>query len=87
MKGLTLTCLLVAAMVACGERRPALLPVSLPDFSRVDPGVQAQARERHAALTAKLARRDTPLAELGDAYGAFGMVLHAAEYYEAAEPA
>ena len=80
---------LAAFMFGCGfgEKRPKLLPLSLPDLSRVDPGVQAQTRERYDTLTQKLARRDTPLAELGDAYGAFGMVLHAAEYFDAAETA
>ncbi len=88
----TVAFLLLAASlvsIACGlgNPRPHLLPVSLPDVSRVDPGVQTQTRERYAAVTHKLADRATPLGELGDAYGALGMVLQAAEYYDAAEPA
>ena len=81
--------LVAAFMFGCGfgEKRPKLLPLSLPDLSRVDPGVQAQTRERYDTFMQKLARRDTPLAELSDAYGAFGMVLHAAEYFDAAETA
>jgi len=81
--------LVAAFMLACGssEKRAKLLPVSLPDLSRVDPGVQAQVRERYETLTQKLARRDTPPEELGDAYGALGMVLQAAEYFDAAETA
>ena len=82
--------ILVAAFtLGCGSgpKRPKMLPVSLPDLSRVDPGVQAQARERYETLTQQLARKDAPLLELGDAYGAYGMVLHAAEYFDAAETA
>jgi tetratricopeptide (TPR) repeat protein len=61
-----------------------LLPVSLPDLSRVYPAVQAQVRERYAAL--QQISHSATADELGAAYGGFGMVLHAAEFYEAAEP-
>jgi tetratricopeptide (TPR) repeat protein len=76
------------ASVAVGCRGPArnLLPVSLPDLVRVDSAVQQQARERHASLTKALADRQASAADLARAYGDFGMLLHAAEYYEAAEP-
>lgn len=71
---------------ACAPSRPALQPVALPDLSRVDRAVQAQARERYAALTGKMQRADTPIDDLASAYGALGMLLQAAEYYDAAEP-
>jgi tetratricopeptide (TPR) repeat protein len=62
----------------------AARPVALPDVSRLAKSVQAQVRERHSALMAKLGDRATPAAELGDAYGQLGLILMAAEYYEAA---
>ena len=71
-------------LAGCAAPRPTLLPVSLPDVSRVDPSVQAQARELHASLTQKIENRGTPPAELGAAYGTFGMLLYAAEYHDAA---
>lgn len=65
----------------------ALLEVTLPDVSRNDPNVQEQVKERYAALQAVLARPGVTEAEKGAAFGGLGMVLHAGEYYEAAEPA
>jgi tetratricopeptide (TPR) repeat protein len=85
---------IAAAIVACAfvcacarsPARPALAPVALPDLSRADESVQAQVRELHASLTRELGNRDTPAVDLADAYGKLGMVLQAAEYYDAAEP-
>ena len=62
-----------------------LLPVTLPDLSRADEAVQVQARQRHAALLEKT-KADAKGGELGAAYGELGMLLHAAEYFESAEP-
>jgi hypothetical protein len=84
----------IACVVVCAlgpgcswlDRRAALVPTALPDLSRVDPAVQAQARERYDALTRKLADQGTPTGELAAAYGQYGMVLHAADYFDAAEP-
>ena len=76
----------VVVMPACGPSRPTLLPVSLPDLSRTDQAVQMQTRDLYASLTQKIAARATPVADLGAAYGRLGMVLQAAEYYDAAEP-
>jgi tetratricopeptide (TPR) repeat protein len=85
-----LFCLLSVAAIGCSTqeaaRRSKLLPVTLPDLSRVDEAVQLQARERYATLTRMLANRDTAAADLTRAYGDFGMLMQAAEYYEAAEP-
>ena len=85
VRWLALVCL-VAMASGCGPSRPALLPVSLPDLSRADPSVQTQARDLYASVTQKSESRGTPAAELGTAYGRFGMLLFAAEYYDAAQP-
>lgn len=99
---LAVACSLLAAAAGCGrgdpdaapeaESRPGpptrtLVDVDLPDLSRLDDSVQRQARERHAAVTLKRADPQTPPAELGAAYGELGMLMHAAEYYDVAEPA
>ena len=71
---------------ACGPRRPALLPVALPDLSRADEGVQKQARERYAALTARLGDSSVSAADLSLVFGELGMVLQAADFQDVAEP-
>ncbi|HVZ22425.1 MAG TPA: tetratricopeptide repeat protein [Vicinamibacterales bacterium] len=80
--GVLLAC---AAVVACSSWRRSLLPVTLPDLGRVDPPVQAQIRDRYEtlrrAMDASAARPD-----LAAAYGQYGMVLQAAEFFDAAEP-
>src|SRR5262245_47619686 len=58
--------------------------VALPNVSGLAEPVQAQMRERHSALMAKVENGTTPPAELGAAYGELGMILMAAEYYEVA---
>jgi tetratricopeptide (TPR) repeat protein len=77
-------CLLLAGFVGC-TRRPDLLPAPLPDVSRVDPGVQAQVRGRYETLSRALAEH-ADAAELATAFGQYGMVLQAAEYFDVAEP-
>ena len=97
---LAVVCAWLAAAAACGggepastaESRatpeaPALADVVLPDLTRLDESVRQQIRERHASLAAKRADPDTPPAELGLAYGELGMLLHAAEHYDVAQPA
>ena len=61
--------------------------MTLPDLSRVEPAVQEQAKERYAALQEMLAKPGATPADKGQAYGNLAMLLHAGEYYEAAEPA
>src|SRR5262245_38270959 len=82
-------CALLIAAVAAGSctasGQRTRSPCVLPDLTKVDEGVRAQARERFATLTQKIQNSRLPAAELGGAYGALGMVLHAAEYYDAAE--
>lgn len=97
---MALTCVLATLATGCaphdesapsvsasGSRQgsaEAARPVALPDVSRLAKSVQAQVRERHSALMTKLEDRTTPPAELADAYGELGLILMAAEYYEAA---
>jgi len=80
-----------AVVVACGTGAgdragsPAR-EVALPDLSSVDEPVRVQIRQRFDEMQAAVASR-LPPAERARAVGALGMVLHAAEFYEAAEPA
>jgi tetratricopeptide (TPR) repeat protein len=79
---------------ACGSSKPsapaapppALRDVILPDLARMDPPVQAQVKQRYAALMEKK-KAGTSGDELGTAFGEYAILLQAAEYYEAAEPA
>ena len=70
-------CVVAAVAVACTSPRRDLLPVTLPDLTRVDAGVQTQVRERYDALQRS---KDA------SSYGQYGMVLQAAEYLDVAEP-
>ena len=65
---------------------PVVAEVSLPELARVDAPVQAQIRDRYASLT-KMIASGTSGRELGVAFGEYGMLLHAAEYLDAAKPA
>ena len=92
MIGRFCVCLLVAIGVACRSSpstppATALLEVTLPDLSRMDAPVQQDVRERFAAMRQTIARPGATDAERGQAYGGVGMVLHAGEYFDAAEPA
>jgi tetratricopeptide (TPR) repeat protein len=83
-----LATLLALALTACGSGpRRSLQPAPLPDLNRLDQSVQAQIRASHDALEARLDNRRTADADLGAAFGEYGMLLHAAEYLDAAEPA
>jgi tetratricopeptide (TPR) repeat protein len=75
---------LALVLDGCAPSKPPLLPVTLPDLSRVDQGVQTQVRERYDTLNRAMSGSSG--AELGSAYGQYGMVLQAAEYFDAAEP-
>jgi tetratricopeptide (TPR) repeat protein len=86
----------VLALTGCSANRcgngdgaaskdPALLEVALPDLSRADEAVQLQAKQLHAALLEKI-KGGVKGPELGAAYGELGMLLHAAEYFDSAEP-
>jgi tetratricopeptide (TPR) repeat protein len=64
--------------------RESLVPVALPDLSRVEKSVQEQVREQYSSLL-DLQKGSAPAAELGNAYGAMGKLLMAAEQFDAAE--
>jgi tetratricopeptide (TPR) repeat protein len=74
------------AVAACSSPRRNLQPVALPDLSRLDASVQTQVRQRYDRLTQTMRDRSAPVEALAAAYGEFGMVLQAAEYFDAAEP-
>ena len=67
------------------DDRQTLRAVALPDLSRLEESVQAQLRERYAALTAKQTDPATPAADLGTEYGEMGKLLMAAEFRDPAE--
>jgi tetratricopeptide (TPR) repeat protein len=79
---------------ACGSSTtstPAAPPsasreVTLPDLARMDATVQTQIKERYTTLREKQ-KTGASGENLGSAYGEYAMLLQAAEYYEAAEPA
>lgn len=91
---LALACCAAAALVACSSpsrdgssasARDALVTVTLPDLSRAHEGVQAQARDRYERLLS-LQKTGASDDELAAAHGELAMLLHAAEYFDAAEP-
>src|SRR5947207_2248168 len=59
---------------------------SEPALTRVDAGVREQIHQRYASLTGRIASSTATDADLAMAYGELGMVLQAAEYFDAAEP-
>src|SRR5437764_3417321 len=65
--------------------RAGLQPVSLPDFSAMEPSVRDQLRARYAALVGQIEHGDVADADLGTAYGELGKLLMAASYFDAAE--
>jgi len=75
----------VTAIFCSSSARRHARPVTLPDLSRVDPGVQTQIKDRYDTLKQAMAGSTTD-ADLGTAYGQYGMVLQAAEFFDAAEP-
>lgn len=80
------------ASVACSTSGTPAAPakqireVTLPDLSRMDATVQKQITERYNAAL-ELRSKGAADGDLSTAYGLYGMVLQAAEYYDAAEPA
>jgi tetratricopeptide (TPR) repeat protein len=85
IRALAAACL-VAVLIACSSPRRDLLPVTLPELTRLDPGVQNQVRERYDTLKAAMDSSSTPIADLASSYGQYGMVLQAAEFFDVAEP-
>jgi tetratricopeptide (TPR) repeat protein len=62
-------------------------PINLPDLSSVQASVGAQITERDATITALRSKPEATDGEKAEAFGSLGMLLHAGEFYEAAEPA
>ena len=60
-------------------------PVELPDISSAAAPVQAQLRERYAALQQAVGSGSTPPAALAAAYGEMGRLLMATEFLDSAE--
>ena len=63
----------------------ALLPVALPDVSRLHASVQQQLRDAHAALTTAEARTGVSPRDRADAFGALGMLFMATQFGDEAE--
>ena len=90
--GLPLAAILSATLVAaaaCTQKPvgPVERPVALPDLSRVEPSVRNQGKLLFDALQAMQNKPGVAASDKGEAYGKLAMLLHAGEYYEAAEPA
>jgi tetratricopeptide (TPR) repeat protein len=73
-------------LAAACEAGPALLPVSLPDLSKMTASVQSQIRDAHTSLTRAMERREAAPTERADAFGKLGMLLMAADLDGPAEP-
>ncbi|HUK34549.1 MAG TPA: tetratricopeptide repeat protein [Vicinamibacterales bacterium] len=86
LKPLVVVLCLCALAAACSSPRRNLVPVALPELTRLDPAVQKQVRDRYEALKAAMDNSSTPIVELALDYGQYGMVLQAAEFFDAAEP-
>lgn len=78
---------IAVAVVACGPSRPTLLETPLPDLARQAPSVRAQIERRHASVVAAVQNRHASRAALAVTFGEYGMLLQAAEYFDAAKPA
>jgi len=73
-----------AAAPTTPDGRP-LLPVTLPDLSRMAGSAQTQLRERHSAMMQVVANRSASIVDMSTAYGEMGKLLMAAQYPEPAE--
>jgi Flp pilus assembly protein TadD len=76
-----------AAQPASTPPPDVIRTVALPDLTRADESVREQLTERFAALEALRASMTATAAEKAAAFGSVAVLLHAAEFYEAAEPA
>jgi tetratricopeptide (TPR) repeat protein len=89
---LALVTVLAAACSSAGKPASSatssnpLQKVLLPDLSGADESVRTQLQQRYEALQGTISGGAAGEA-LGTAYGEFGMLLQAAEYFDAAEPA
>ena len=85
MKTIIVAVFLVATVGCARNPWGGVLPVTLPDLSRVDPGVQTQVKERYDELQQGIRGSTVPFG-LAERYGRYGMILQAAEFFDAAEP-
>ncbi len=69
---------------SAGDSVPAPPPFALPDLAGLPEPVQAQVRQRHAALQ-RAEDTGATAAARGNAYGELGLILMATRFYEAAE--
>ena len=65
--------------------RPGLEPITFPPLDGLEPAVAAHLRQARTEL--ERAAETAPRADLARAYGAFGRVCHAYEFFAAAEAA
>lgn len=63
----------------------SLKPITLPDLAKSSPAAQQQISQAYARLTQKTQNRTYPT-DAADAYGQYGMLLMAGEYYDEAIP-
>jgi tetratricopeptide (TPR) repeat protein len=77
--------LIAASCASQSDDRQTVRPVALPDLSRVEEPVQAQLRERYAALAAKRNNPAIPAPEVGREYGEMGRLLMAVDFRDQAE--
>ena len=75
-----------SSVPATSTAAPALQPVALPELAAAEAGVRSQLQESYAALQKAMAAHASD-ADLAHAYGGYAMLLHGAEYLDAALPA
>ena len=68
------------------QNQPPLRPVTLPDLTSTDESVARQIKDRFAAVDATKHAHPETGSDLANAYGSLGMLLHAAEFFDAALP-
>ena len=86
-RGVVAALVAVLLLSACSTSRRQLLETPLPDLSKQDASVRSQIEGRHASLAAVVANSRSSDAQLASAFGEYGMLLQAAEYFDAAKPA
>lgn len=86
-------CVLVLLVGSCGTdanrgspQGATLLPVALPDLSRLDGPVRNQFRREFDRLQDQRETTGAPATAVGAAYGGMGKLLMAADYFDLAEP-
>jgi tetratricopeptide (TPR) repeat protein len=78
---------LVSAALAGGAELPAPIEIPYPDMTGLEEAVQEQINAAHGDLVGWQTTEDAPAAELANAYGRLGQLLHAYSLTESAEAA